>query len=88
MLTVFLTIAGGLWLAFLGVRIARYFADRSKAAAGFLVRDVNGKQMFIDADGDDMLADAVAETLRTGKPVVANRDEQGYVTVRVLGDDQ
>lgn len=87
MLTIFLTIAGALWLAFLGMRLVRYLAERAKLTAGFLARNVKGQQVLIDAEGDDMLADAVAETLRTGKPVVANRDEQGYVTVRVLDDE-
>jgi len=74
-------IAGLIVLAVLGLGIGFIIyvvrADRKKR---YRTRDINGRQVAIETD-DDMMADAIAATLRTGRGHLANRDDSGHVTV-------
>jgi len=74
-------IAGLIVLAVLGLGVCYIIyvvrADRKKR---YRTRDINGRQVAIETD-DDMMADAIAATLRTGRGHVANRDDSGHVTV-------
>lgn len=64
---------------------------RHRAAAtkndDFQIRDINGVPVGIETD-DDMMADVIAATLRTGQPHIANRDANGHVTIQPLQDSE
>jgi hypothetical protein len=50
-------------------------------------REVDGKQIAIESDNPHQ-ADVIAETWRTGKPVVGTLDDDGNFSMKVIGDDE